>query len=207
VEGFLASLRRGTKALEYRKKSNIFMQGEEADTLFYIRNGRVKLTGISPQGKAATLAVLNNGSFFGEGCIAGQPRRMMTAGPFTDCSLLRLERHVMTAALSERPDFSKFFFTFVMSRNIRYEADLTDLLFNSSEKRLARILLLLARYGKAGQPERIVPKVTDGTLAQMVGTTRQRINHFMNKFRSLGLIEYNDGLEVHSSLTNVILHD
>jgi CRP-like cAMP-binding protein len=171
----------------------------------------VKLTVVSEQGKAAIIGVLNDGNFFGEGCMAGQALRMMTASAITDCTLLRIEKAVMVAALHERHDFSEFFIAYVLSRNIRYEEDLVDQLFNSTEKRLARILLLLAHYGKEGQPQRIVPKVSQETLAQMVGTTRPQVSHFMNKFRKLGLIEYNGRLkgrlEVHSSLLNMILHD
>jgi CRP/FNR family transcriptional regulator, cyclic AMP receptor protein len=205
VEGFLRTLR--TKVVECRKKSNIFVQGEPAGAVFYIQKGRVKLTVTSEQGKAAIIGVLNGGSFFGEGCIAGQSLRMMTATAITDCALLRIEKPGMMAALHQRHDFSEFFCTYVLSRNVRYEADLVDQLFNSSEKRLARILLLLARYGREGRPERIVPKISHETLAQMVGTTRPHISRFMNKFRKLGFIEYNGGLEVHSSLINITLHD
>lgn len=207
VESFLEGLRTGSRAVEYQKRSTIFVQGDSADTVFYIRKGRVKLTVISEQGKAAVIGVLNGGSFFGEGCIAGQLLRMMTASAMSDCLLLRIEKAAMMAALHARHQFSEFFVTYVLSRNIRYEADLVDQLFNSSEKRLARILLLLARYGKEGQPERILPEISQETLAQMVGTTRQHISNFMNKFRRLGFIDYNGGLEVHSSLTHIILHD
>jgi CRP/FNR family cyclic AMP-dependent transcriptional regulator len=207
VESFLRTFRTKSKAIEYRKKSNIFVQGESASAVFYTQKGRVKLTVTSEQGKAAIIGVLNGGSFFGEGCIAGQPLRMMTATAITDCVLLRIEKVAMMAALHERHDFSEFFIAYVLSRNIRYEADLVDQLFNSSEKRLARVLLLLARYGKDGHPERIVPKIRHETLAEMVGTTRPHISRFMNKFRKLGFIEYNGGLEIHSSLINMTLHD
>jgi CRP/FNR family cyclic AMP-dependent transcriptional regulator len=207
VESFLRTFRTKSKAIEYRKKSNIFVQGESASAVFYTPKGRVKLTVTSEQGKAAIIGVLNGGSFFGEGCIAGQPLRMMTATAITDCVLLRIEKVAMMAALHERHDFSEFFIAYVLSRNIRYEADLVDQLFNSSEKRLARVLLLLARYGKDGHPERIVPKISHETLAEMVGTTRPHISRFMNKFRKLGFIEYNGGLEIHSSLINMTLHD
>ena len=193
-ERFLHNLKTGSKAVEYPKKGLIFVQGDPADVVFYIRKGRVKLTVTSEQGKAAVIGVLNGGSFFGEGCIAGQPVRMMTASAMSDCLLLRLEKAAMMAALHKRHQFAEFFVTYVLSRNIRYEADLVDQLFNSSEKRLARILLLLARYGKEGQPERILPEISQETLAQMVGTTRQHISNFMNKFRRLGFIHYNGGL-------------
>ena len=207
AERFLQNLKSGSKTVEYRKKSIIFVQGDSAEAVFYIRKGRVKLTVTSEQGKAAVIGVLNGGSFFGEGSIAGQPVRMMTANAMSDCLLLRIEKSAMMAALHKRHQFAEFFVTYVLSRNIRYEADLVDQLFNSSEKRLARILLLLARYGKEGQPERVLPEISQETLAQMVGTTRQHISNFMNKFRRLGFIDYNGGLEVHSSLTHIILHD
>ena len=207
VESFLRTLRTKTKVVEYCKKSNIFVQGEPANGVFYTQKGRVKLTVTSEQGKSAIIGVLNGGNFFGEGCIAGQPLRIMTATAITDCALLRIEKAAMMAALHERHDFSEFFIAYVLSRNIRYEADLVDQLFNSSEKRLARVLLLLARYGKDGQPERVVPKISHETLAEMVGTTRPHISRFMNKFRKLGFIHYNGGLEVHSSLINITRHD
>jgi len=208
VESFLRTLRSKPKTIEYRKKSNIFVQGDDADAVFYTQKGRVKLSVTSEQGKAAIIGVLNGGSLFGEGCMAGQPLRMMTATAISDCMLLRIEKTVMIAALHERHDFSEFFTAYVLSRNIRYEADLVDQLFNSSEKRLARILLLLARYGKEGQPERVVPKISHETLAQMVGTTRPHISRFMNKLKKLGFIEYDGGgLEVHNSLINMTLHE
>jgi CRP-like cAMP-binding protein len=208
VESFFQTLPSNTtKLIEYRKKSNIFVQGEPARTVFHIKKGKVKLTVTSEQGKAAIIGILNGGSFFGEGCIAGQPLRMMTATALTDCTLLRIDKAAMMGALHEHHDFSESFIAYVLSRNIRYEADLVDQLFNSSEKRLARILLLLARYGKEGQHERIVPKISHETLAQMVGTTRPHISRFMTKFKKLGFIGYNDGLEIHSSLINITLHD
>jgi CRP-like cAMP-binding protein len=207
IESFLRTLGTKTKVVEYRKNDNVFVQGDSASAVFYTQKGRVKLTVTSEQGKAAIIGVLNGGNFFGEGCIAGQPLRMMTATAITDCALLRIEKPTMMAALHKRHDFSEFFIAYVLSRNIRYEADLVDQIFNSSEKRLARVLLLLARYGKDGQPERIVPKVSHEMLAEMVGTTRPHISRFMNKFRKLGFIEYNGGLEVHSSLMNMMLHD
>jgi CRP/FNR family cyclic AMP-dependent transcriptional regulator len=207
VETFLQTLRIKPHTVEYHKKDNIFVQGEPANAVFYTHKGRVKLTVTSAQGKAAIIGVLNGGSFFGEGCIAGQPFRMMTASAIGECTLLRIEKPAMMAALHENHDFSEFFIAYVLSRNIRYEADLVDQLFNSSEKRLARILLLLARFGKEGQPERVVPKISHETLAQMVGTTRPHISRFMNKFKKLGFIHYNGGLEVHSSLISITLHD
>jgi CRP-like cAMP-binding protein len=207
VEKFLQTLPMKAKVSPYHKKSNIFVQGEPANAVFYTQKGRVKLTVTSEQGKAAIIGVLNGGSFFGEGCIAGQPFRMMTAAAITDCTLLRIDKPAMMAALHQRHDFSEVFIAYVLSRNIRYEADLVDQLFNSSEKRLARILLLLARYGKEGRPERIVPKISHETLAQMVGTTRPHISRFMSKFEKLGFIKYNGGLEVYSSLLDITLHE
>lgn len=207
AERFLQNLKTGSKTVEYPKNSIIFVQGDPAQAVFYIRKGRVKLTVTSEQGKAAVIGVLNGSNFFGEGCIAEQAVRMMTASAMSNCLLQRIEKGAMMTALHKRHQFSEFFVTYVLSRNIRYEADLVDQLFNSSEKRLARILLLLARYGKEGQPERILPDISQETLAQMVGTTRQHISNFMNKFRRLGFIDYNGGLEVHSSLTHIILHD
>ena len=207
VEIFLRSFRTKTRAIECPKKSNIFAQGEPADAVFYIQKGRVKLTVTSKQGKAAIIGVLNDGSFFGEGSIAGQGLRMMTATAIIDCALLRIEKPAMITALHEQHDFSEFFMAYVLSRNMRYEADLVDQLFNSTEKRLARVLLLLSRYGRDTRPERVVPKISHETLAEMVGTTRPHISRFMNKFRKLGFIKYNGGLEVHNSLLNMMLHD
>ena len=206
VETFLNALASKAKVVECLKKSNIFVQGEPANSVYYTQKGRIKLTVTSEQGKSAILGVLNETNFFGEGCIAGQSQRMMTATAITDCTLLRIEKPAMIAALHQYHDFSEFFISYVLSRNIRYEADLVDQLFNSSEKRLARVLLLLSRYGKEGQPQTI-PKISHETLAQMVGTTRPHINRFMNKFRKLGFIEYNGGLNIHSSLINMTLHD
>lgn len=207
VEAFLQTLRTKPQVAEYHKRNNIFVQGEPSNAVFYVQKGRVKLTVTSAQGKAAIIGVLNVGSFFGEGCIAGQPLRMMTASAISDCTLLRIEKSAMVAALHEHHDFSEFFIAYALARNIRYEADLVDHLFSSTEKRLARILLLLARYGKEGQPERVVPKISHETLAQMVGTTRPHISRFMNKFKKLGFIHYNGGLEVYSSLISMTLHD
>lgn len=206
IDSFLQSLSTKTQVVEYRKKSNVFVQGDPAATVFYTQKGRIKLTVTSQQGKAAIIGVLNEDSFFGEGCIAGQTMRMMTATAISDCALLKIDKAVIITALHEHHDFSEFFIAYVLARNIRYEADLVDQLFNSSERRLARVLLLLSRYGKEGQPERI-PKISHETLAQMVGTTRPHINQFMNKFRKLGFIHYNGGLEIHSSLINMTLHD
>jgi CRP-like cAMP-binding protein len=167
----------------------------------------LKLTVVSQQGKEAIVAILSDRDFFGEGCIAGQPLRVETATAITGCSLLRIEKPVMVSLVHEQHSFSERFVSHLLSRNIRYQEDLVDRLFNSSEKRLARILLLLARFGKEGKPETVIPKISQETLAQMVGTTRSRVSHFMNKFRALGFIDYNGGLQVHSSLLNIALHD
>jgi len=194
--------------MECGANCDIFRQGQNADSLFYIRRGKVKLAVISQQGKEAIVAVLSAGAFFGEGCMAGQPLRMATAIAMTDCTLDRIEKSLMTRLLHERHDVSELFVTHLLSRNIRYEADLVDQLFNSSEKRLARILLLLAHFGKESRAEPVLPKISQDDLAQMVGTTRSRVSHFMNKFRGLGFIDYGDeGLTVHSGLLSVVLHD
>ncbi len=204
---FLASIGRGRRILDFSKKGSIFVQGEPANAIFYLQKGRVKLTVVSQQGKEAVIGLLGPGDFFGEGCIAGQPLRMATALAMTECSAVRIEKKVMMEVLHKQHDFSDLFVAYLLARNIRYEEDLVDQLFNSSEKRLARILLLLARFGKEGKPEPVIPAITQETLAEMVGTTRSRVNFFMNRFRKLGFIEYNGGMEVHSSLLNVVLHD
>jgi CRP-like cAMP-binding protein len=193
--------------VEYKRRTAIFSQGDPADSVFYILKGKIKLTVVSKQGKEAIVALLDSGSFFGEGCLAGQARRMASATAVSDCLLLRVGKKVIMRLVQQQPAFSTLFVSFLLARNIRYEEDLVDQLFNSSERRLARILLLLSHFGKEGKPERIVPKISQEDLAQMVGTTRARVNHFMNKFRTLGFIEYNGGLEVHSSLLSVVLHD
>jgi CRP-like cAMP-binding protein len=193
--------------VEYKRRAEVFSQGDPADSVFYILKGKVKLTVVSKEGKEAIVALLDNGSFFGEGCLAGQPRRMASATAVSDCLLLSVGKKAIMRLVQEQPEFSALFVSFLLGRNIRYEEDLVDQLFNSSERRLARILLLLSHFGKEGKPERIVPKISQEDLAQMVGTTRARVNHFMNKFRALGFIEYNEGLEVHSSLLSVVLHD
>jgi len=203
---YLAKARGGTSK-EYRKKSTVFSQGSRADSVFYIEKGKVKLTVISTRGKEAVVAILGSGDFFGEGCLAGQPLRMATATAITECSLLRLQKETMVRMLHNEPVLSELFMSYLLSRNVRIEEDLVDQLFNSSEKRLARILLLLTRFGKDGQHEPVVPKISQETLAEMVGTTRSRVSFFMNKFRKLGFIEYNGGLNVHSSLLNIVLHD
>jgi CRP/FNR family cyclic AMP-dependent transcriptional regulator len=192
---------------EYKRRTAIFSQGDPADSVFYILKGKIKLTVISKEGKEAIVALLEGGSFFGEGCLAGQPRRMASAKAVSDCLLLKVGKKAIMRLVQQQPKFSALFVSFLLARNIRYEEDLVDQLFNSSERRLARLLLLLSHFGKEGRPERIVPKVSQEDLAQMVGTTRGRVSHFMNKFRTLGFIEYNGGLEVHSSLLSVVLHD
>ena len=208
---FLATIGDGRKLLTVPKKQTIFTQGDEADAVFYIQKGRVRLTVVSKTGKEATIGILNGGSFFGEGVLAGQLLRMGSAAAMTDCELLRVEKKAMMAALHREHTFSDMFVAYLLARNIRYEEDLVDQLFNSSEKRLARVLLLLAHFGKEGMPEAVVPKISQETLAEMVGTTRSRVSFFMNRFRKLGFIDYSGGIEgglqVHSSLLNVVLHD
>jgi len=189
------------------KKQTIFAQGDDADAVFYIQKGKVRLAVVSKTGKEATIGIVSEGNFFGEGSLAGQVHRMGSATAMTDCELLRIDKKAMMNALHREHAFSDLFVGYLLARNIRYEEDLVDQLFNSSEKRLARILLLLARFGKEGVPEVVVPKITQETLAEMVGTTRARVSFFMNRFRKLGFIHYNGGLQVHSSLLNVVLHD
>lgn len=204
---FLASIGRGRRILEFGKKLPVFTQGEPANAVFYLQKGKIKLTVVSPRGKEATIGMLAAGDFFGEGCIADQPLRMSTASAMTDCTVVRIEKKAMMQVLHQQHAFSDLFVAYLVSRNIRFEEDLVDQLFNSSEKRLARILLLLARFGKEGKPEALVPRISQETLAEMVGTTRSRVSFFMNRFRKLGFVEYNGGLSVHSSLLNIILHD
>jgi CRP/FNR family transcriptional regulator, cyclic AMP receptor protein len=208
---FLATIGEGSKNLVVSKKQRIFAQGAAADAVFYIQKGRVKLTVVSKIGREATIGILGEGNFFGEGALAGQALRMGSAAAMTDCEIQRIEKKAMMAALHREHAFSDMFVAYLLARNIRYEEDLVDQLFNSSEKRLARVLLLLAQFGKEGVPEPVVPKISQETLAEMVGTTRSRVSFFMNRFRKLGFIHYAGGLEgglqVHSSLLNVVLHD
>jgi CRP/FNR family transcriptional regulator, cyclic AMP receptor protein len=185
----------------------IFAQGEVANALFNIQKGKVKLAVVSNAGKEAVIAVLGPGDFFGEGCLSGQPLRMATATAMTECSITRLERATAVARIQDEPAFAKVLLAYMLTRTIRIEEDLVDQLFNSSEKRLARTLLMLANFGKEGKPETVIPKVSQEVLAEMIGTTRSRVSFFMNKFRRLGFIEYNGTLEVHSSLINVVLRD
>jgi CRP-like cAMP-binding protein len=204
---FLATIGDGRKILAVPKKQSIFTQGDTADAVFYIRTGKVKLTVVSKEGKEATIGILKKGDFFGEGTLAGQMVRMGSAIAMTDCEVLRVNKKAMMEAVHGEHAFSDMFVAYLLARNIRYEEELVDQLFNSSEKRLARVLLLLAHFGKEGVPETVVPKISQETLAEMIGTTRSRVSFFMNRFRKLGFIHYNGGLQVHSSLLNVVLHD
>ena len=206
LKAYLAKARGEGTNKEYRKKQIIFSQGSPADAVFYIEKGKVKLTVLSTRGKEAVVAILGSGDFFGEGSLAGQPLRIATATSMTECSILRVQKETMTRMLHNEPVLSELFMAYLLS-NARVEEDLVDQLFNSSEKRLARILLLLTRFGKDGQHETVVPRISQETLAEMVGTTRSRVSFFMNKFRKLGFVDYNGGLQVHSSLLNVVLHD
>jgi CRP/FNR family cyclic AMP-dependent transcriptional regulator len=206
AQAFLTKARTGRSVSAYQKKQVVFVQGDPADAVFYIERGQIKLTVVSERGRSAVVAMLGRGDFFGEGCLAGQPVRMATASAMTEASLVRIGRQAMIALLHERAVFAERFMAHLLARNVRFEEDLVDQLFNSSEKRLARVLLLLARFGKEGAIEPVIPKISQEVLAEMVGTTRPRINEFMNKFRKLGFIEYNGGLHIHSSLLNVLLH-
>ena len=209
AQEFLATIGEGRKVVTFSKKQTIFAQGNAADAVFYIQEGKVRLTVVSKIGKEATLGILSEGEFFGEGGLAGQLLRMGSATAMTDCELLRIDKKAMMLALHREHTFSDLFVAYLLARNIRYEEDLVDQLFNSSEKRLARLLLLLAHFGKEGAPETVIPKMSQETLAEMIGTTRSRVSFFMNRFRMLGFIGYNGGsaLQVHSSLLNVVLHD
>jgi CRP/FNR family transcriptional regulator, cyclic AMP receptor protein len=206
---FLATIGEGRKVVAFPKKQTIFTQGDAADAIFYIQKGKVRLTVVSKIGKEATLGILNEGEFFGEGGLAGQPLRMGSATALTNCELLRIDKKAMMLALHREHTFSDLFVAYLLARNIRYEEDLVDQLFNSSEKRLARILLLLAHFGKEGVPETVIPKISQETLAEMIGTTRSRVSFFRNRFRELGFLDYEggSGLQVHSSLLNIVLHD
>ncbi len=204
---FLAKVGEGRTIAEYLKDQMVFSQGDPANAVFYIQKGKIKLTVVSNNGKEAVIAILDSGDFLGEGCLTTQPLRMATATAISDCSIVRLEKAAMIRVLHEEPAFSEMFLAYVLSRNMRIEEDLVDQLFNSSEKRLARVLLLLANFGKESKPEPVVAKISQETLAEMIGTTRSRVSFFMNKFRKMGFIEYNGGLHVHSSLLNIVLHD
>jgi CRP-like cAMP-binding protein len=208
LHAFLATIGEGRRSVLVQRRQGIFAQGDAADAVFYIQTGKVKLTVVSKTGKEATIGILGDGDFFGEGSLAGQPLRMVTATSLTDCALLRIDKKAMMGLLHSEHEFSDLFVAYLLARNVRYEEDLVDQLFNSSEKRLARILLLLAHFGKEGKPEPVVPKISQEMLAEMIGTTRSRVSFFMNRFRKLGFIHYNaGGLQVHSSLLTVVLHD
>jgi CRP/FNR family transcriptional regulator, cyclic AMP receptor protein len=206
-KAFLAKADGGRTISNYRKDQTVFSQGDAADAVFYIQQGKIKITVVSEQGKEAIVAILGTGDFFGEGCLVGQSLRMATVTAMMECEIMRLEKAAIIRVIHEEPAFSELFMSHLLTRTIRVEADLVDQLFNSSEKRLARALLLLANFGKEGKPEPVVAKISQETLAEMIGTTRSRVSSFMNKFRQLGFIDYNGKLEVHSSLLNVVLHD
>jgi CRP/FNR family cyclic AMP-dependent transcriptional regulator len=204
---FLSTIDGGRTIAQFPKKETFFVQGDSSDAVFYIQKGRVKLTVVAKNGKEATIGILSEGDFFGESCLGGQHLRMCSAAAMTDCVVMRIDKKSMMDVIHRERAFSDMFVAYLLTRNIRYEEDLVDQLFNSSEKRLARILLLLAHFGKDGKPEVAIPKISQETLAEMVGTTRGRVNFFMNRFRKLGFVRYNGELEVHSSLLNVVLHD
>src|ERR1700730_2712197 len=206
-KSFLAKVGDGRSIERYREDQIVFSQGDPADAVFYIESGKVKVTVVSEQGKEAVVAILGTNDFFGEGCLAGQAQRIATVATMTDSVIVRLEKTAIVRVIHQQPAFSEMFIAYLLGRTIRIEADLVDQLFNSSEKRLARLLLLLANFGKEDKPEPLIAKISQGTLADMVGTTRSRVSFFMNKFRKLGFIHYNGGIEVHSSLLNVVLHD
>ena len=204
---YLAKVGTGKAILEFQKDQHVFRQGDVADTVFYIQKGRVKLTVLSEQGKEAVVAILEPGQFFGEGCMNGHRLRISTTTAMEDCVITAITKSAMIAAIHDQPKFSELFMAYLLTRNSRIEEDLIDQLFNSSERRLARLLLLLANFGKEGSPQPISPNISQATLADMIGTTRSRVSHFMNKFRKLGLISYNGHIEVHSSLLSAVLHE
>jgi len=204
---FFNRIGNGKTTLDSPKKQILFSQGDTADAVFYIQAGKVKLTTVSPRGKEAVIVILEPGSFFGEGCLAGQPVQLATATTVEDASIVRIYKQAMIKLLEGDRTFSALFLAYMLARNVRIQEDLVDQLFNSSEKRLARALLVMAHFGKEGKPEEVIPKISQETLAGMIGTTRSRVSFFMNRFKKLGLIHYNGGLHVHSSLLNVILHD
>ena len=204
---FLAEANGGRTIGQYRKNQIVFAQGDPADSIFYVQTGNVKITVVSEQGKEAVVAILGTDDFFGEGCLVGQPRRLATATAMTESSIMRLAKVAVTDVIHKEAAFSEMFITHLLSRTARIESDLVDQLFNSSEKRLARILLLMANFGKEGRTDSVIAKISQEVLAEMIGTTRARVSHFMNKFRKLGLIDYNGEIHVHSSLLNMLLHD
>ena len=206
-KAFLAKADGGKTMTNYDEKQIVFSQADPADSIFYIQKGKIKLTVVSTQGKEAVVALLDDGAFFGEGCLAGQQLRMSTATAMSECTIVRIAKAAIVRVLHDEQSFSALFLSHLLSRNIRIEEDLVDQMFNSSEKRLARVLLLLANFGKERKPEPVIAKISQETLAEIIGTTRSRVSFFMNRFRKLGFIEYNGGLHVHSSLLNVVLHD
>jgi CRP-like cAMP-binding protein len=207
VERFLSNVDGGRSVSTYRKGQTVYAQGDPADAVYYIQKGRVKKAVVSEQGKEAVVALLGAGDFSGEGCLSGQALCLATVSALTECVVMRIEKPAILRVLHEEPKFAEMFIAYLLARNSRIEEDLVDQLFNSSEKRLARVLLLMANFGKEGKPEPVVPKISQETLAEIVGTTRSRVSAFMNKFRKLGFINYNGSLEVHNSLLNVVLHD
>jgi len=207
AKGFLSSVGAGKSTLKLARKKTLFQQGDSADSVYYIQSGKIQLSVVSEHGKQGVVGILTAGDFLGEGCLAGQPLRMASAVTLAEAVIVRIDKQVMISVLHAEPALSEMFVTFLLSRNIQFEADLVDQLFNSSERRLARVLLLLANFGKEGKLETVIPRISQDILAAKVGTTRSRINFFMNKFRKLGFIEYNGGLKVHSGLLNVIVHD
>jgi CRP/FNR family cyclic AMP-dependent transcriptional regulator len=207
VEVFLHTVGGGRSVSNYRKNQKVFAQGDPADCVFFIHKGKVKVCVVSEHGKEAVVALHGDGDFFGEGCLNGHPLRTATVVTLTECVIMRLEKAAIVRVLHDEPKFSEMFLAHLLARNLRVEEDLVDQLFNSSEKRLARILLLMANFGKESKPEPVIAKLSQETLAEMVGTTRSRVSFFMNKFRKLGFINYNGNLEVHNSLLNVVLHD
>jgi CRP-like cAMP-binding protein len=203
----LSKVKSDRRSETYRTKQAVFTQGDAADAVFYLQSGKVKLTVLSTHGKEAVIAILERGDFFGEGCLASQPLRMSTANAMQPSTIIRVDKAAMVALLHREPDFAEHFIAYLLSRNVRIEEDLVDQLFNSSEKRLARLLLLLAHFGKESKPEPVIPKVSQETLASMIGTTRSRVSYFMNRFREMGFIHYNGGLQVNSALLTVVLRD
>jgi CRP/FNR family transcriptional regulator, cyclic AMP receptor protein len=207
VSDFLSKMDGGRTLQTFSKNQNVYAQGDQADAVFYIQEGKVKVCVMSERGKEAVVALHGAGDFFGEGCLTGLPLRLATVSAMTDCVIMRIDKAAMVSALRNEPKLSEVFMAYILARNARVEEDLVDQLFNSSEKRLARVLLLMANFGKEGKPEPVIPKISQETLAEIVGTTRARVSTFLNKFRELGFISYNGHLEVHNSLLNVVLHD
>ena len=203
----LKQVSNGKSMLKSPKKQILFSQGDATDAVFYIQAGKVMLSVVSPQGKEAVIVILEPGSFFGEGCLAGQPVHLATATTVEDASIVRIDKQSMLRMLQDDRTFSALFLTYMLARNVRIQEDLVDQLFNSSEKRLARALLLMAHFGKEGKPEQVIPKISQEKLAEMIGATRSRVSFFMNRFKKMGLIHYNSGLHVHSSLLKIVLHD